>query len=178
MLMNLLLVVVALLVVLVAFVATRPADFRIVRTRTLAAAPGVVHGFINDFHKWPAWSPWEKIDPDMKREHSGAPSGTGAQYHWVGNKKVGEGRMTIVDTHPPSGVTIRLEFLKPFKATNTTQFDLSPSRGGTQVSWAMTGHNGFIAKAFSLFMNMEKVVGPDFEKGLAGLDTATSASKG
>ena len=102
MLMNLLLVLVALLVLLAAFVATRPADFRIVRTRTVAAAPQVVHGFINDFHKWPAWSPWEKIDPDMKREHSGPPSGTGAQYHWVGNKKVGEGRMTIVDTRPPT----------------------------------------------------------------------------
>jgi polyketide cyclase/dehydrase/lipid transport protein len=174
MLMNVLLALAVLLVVLAAFVATRPGDFRIVRTRTVAAAPEVVHRFVNDFHNWPAWSPWEKIDPNMKRDHSGPASGTGAQYHWVGSKKVGEGRMTIVDTRPPSGVTIRLEFLKPFKATNTTQFDLVPSGGGTHVSWAMTGHNGFLAKAFSLFMNMDKVVGSDFEKGLAGLDAATA----
>ena len=146
MLMNVLLALAILLVVLAAFVATRPGDFRIVRTRTVAAAPEVVHPFVNDFHNWPAWSPWEKI----------------------------EGRMTIVDTRPPAGVTIRLEFLKPFKATNTTHFDLAPSGGGTHVSWAMTGPNGFMAKALSLFMNMDKVVGSDFEKGLAGLDAATS----
>jgi hypothetical protein len=159
------------------FVATRPADFRIVRSRTVAAPPDVVHAYVNDFHKWPEWSPWEKLDPAMKRDYSGAPAGTGAAYHWSGNNDVGEGHMTITDSRPAQSVTIRLEFLKPFAATNTTQFDFAPSGSGTQVRWAMNGHNNFMAKAFSAFMDMDKMVGSDFEKGLAGLDAATATRR-
>jgi hypothetical protein len=159
------------------FVATRPADFRIVRSRTVAAPPDVVHAYVNDFHKWPEWSPWEKLDPAMKRDYSGAPAGTGAAYHWSGNNDVGEGHMTITDSRPAQSVTIRLEFLKPFAATNTTQFDFAPSGSGTQVTWAMNGHNNFMAKAFSAFMDMDKMVGSDFEKGLAGLDAATATRR-
>jgi hypothetical protein len=170
-------VLVLILVGLAVFVATRPADFRIVRSRTVAAPPDVVHAYVNDFHKWSEWSPWEKLDPAMKKEYSGAPSGTGAEYHWSGNNDVGEGHMTITDSRPAESVTIRLEFLKPFAATNTTQFDLAPSGSGTQVTWAMNGHNNFMAKAFSAFMDMDKMVGADFEKGLAGLDTATAARR-
>ena len=172
--------IVVLLVVLgafAAFVATRPADFRVVRSRTLAAPPAVVHGYVNDFHKWPEWSPWEKLDPTMKREHSGPPAGPGATYHWVGNRKVGEGRMTITDSRPPQSVTLRLEFIKPWRATNITQFDFVPSGSGTNATWAMTGRNNFMAKAFGVFMNFEKLVGPDFEKGLASLDAVTSGSQ-
>ena len=177
MLKKIAIALVLILVVLAGYVATRPADFRIVRSRTVAAAPDVVHAYVNDFHKWPEWSPWEKLDPAMKREYSGAPSGTGAAYHWSGNDEVGEGHMTITDSRPPQSVTIRLEFLKPFAATSTTQFDFAPSGSGTNVTWAMAGHNNFMAKAFSAVMDMDKIVGADFEKGLAALDTATAARR-
>jgi hypothetical protein len=177
MLKKIALALLLVLVVLAGYVATRPADFRIVRSRTVAAPPDVVHAYVSDFHKWPEWSPWEKLDPAMKREYSGAASGTGAAYHWSGNSDVGEGQMTITDSRPPQSVTIRLEFLKPFAATNTTQFDFAPSGSGTIVTWAMNGHNNFMAKAFSAVMDMDKMVGGDFEKGLAGLDSATAARR-
>ncbi|MGE0456122.1 MAG: SRPBCC family protein [Vicinamibacteria bacterium] len=157
-----------------AFVATRPSEFRITRSRTLAAPPEIVHAHVDDLQRWTAWSPWEKLDPGMKREFSGPAAGTGASYHWVGNKKVGEGRMTITASQPGRGVTLRLEFIKPWTATNTTQFDLTPSGKGTDVVWTMTGTNNFMAKAFCVFMNMDKMVGGDFEKGLAGLDAVTA----
>jgi len=158
------------------YVATRPADFRISREKTLAAPPEVVYPFLVDFHKWPDWSPWEKLDPAMKREVSGSPSGPGAVYHWSGNDKVGEGQMTITDARSPQNVTIKLEFIKPFAATITTQFDLSPSGNGTHVIWTMSGQNNFIGKAMCIFMDMDKTVGPDFEKGLQSLDDVTGAA--
>jgi carbon monoxide dehydrogenase subunit G len=166
--------VVVILAALVAFIASRPSAFRIARSRVVAAPPDVVHAFVNDFHKWPAWSPWEKLDPSMNREHSGAAAGTGAVYGWSGNNKVGEGRMTITDSRPPASVTIRLEFIKPWTATNTAQFDFTPSGSGTNVTWSMSGHHNFMAKGFTLCMNMDKMVGSDFEKGLANLDEATA----
>jgi hypothetical protein len=176
MLKTTLVVLVVLLAALAIFIATRPSEFRISRSRTIAAPPDVAHAYVNDFHKWPAWSPWEKLDPAMKREIAGAPAGTGATYHWVGNDQVGEGRMTITDSRAPQSVAIRLEFIEPWTATNTTQFDFAPSSAGTNVTWTMTGHNNFMATAFGLFMDMEKMVGPDFEKGLVNLDTATAAA--
>jgi len=168
--------VAALLVVLVIVIATRPAEFEISRSRTIAAPPEVAFAWLDDFHHWQDWSPWEKLDPTMKRELTGSPAGPGAAYHWVGNDKVGEGRMTITATERPRSVTIRLEFLKPFAATNTTLFELAPNGTGTTVTWRMSGHNNFMAKAFSLFMNMDAMVGPDFERGLANLDAATAAA--
>jgi uncharacterized protein YndB with AHSA1/START domain len=163
--------------VLAAVVATRPAGFRIARSRTLAAPPEAVFPYLNDLHKFSEWSPWEKLDPNMKREISGAPTGAGATYYWKGNDQVGEGRMTITDSKAPRSVTMRLEFLKPFAATNTAQFDLAPSGSGTNVTWAMTGNNNFIGKAFALFVDMDKMVGSDFERGLSNLDTAAAAAK-
>jgi hypothetical protein len=157
-----------------AFVARRPSAFRLARSRTMPASPDAVFAQINDFHRWPAWSPWEKLDPSMHREISGPASGPGATYYWKGNQKAGEGRMTITDSVPGRNVTIRLEFMKPWKAVNTTRFDLQPSGDGTAVTWEMTGHNNFMAKAFTLFMDMEKMVGPDFERGLAGLEAAST----
>jgi len=145
---KIVIVLVVILAALAAFVATRPSDYRVVRSRTVAAPPEVVHAYVSDFHKWPEWSPWEKLDPAMKRDFSGAPSGTGAEYHWSGNSDVGEGQMTITD-----------------------------SGAGTNVTWAMDGHNNFMAKAFSAFMDMDKMIGADFEKGLAGLDAATVAAR-
>jgi uncharacterized protein YndB with AHSA1/START domain len=174
--MTILAVVILLVVVLAAVIATRPAQFRLSRSRVLAAPPAAVYAYVNDFHKWPEWSPWEKLDPAMNRDLSGPPAGPGSTYHWRGNKKAGEGRMTITDSRAPESVTIRLEFIKPWTATNTTQFDFAPSGAGTNATWTMTGHNNFMAKAFHLFMNMEKMVGPDFERGLANLDAATAGS--
>jgi len=172
--MKILIVVVLILGALAPYIATRPSEFRVARSRTVAAPPEVVFAYVNDFHKWPEWSPWEKKDPGMKREHSGAPAGPGAVYAWSGNDQVGEGRMTITDSRPPQRVTIRLEFIKPWAATNTAQFDFAPSGSGTNVTWAMTGRHNFMAKAMFLFMNLDKLVGPDFENGLANLDVTTA----
>lgn len=169
-------VLVVLLAAFAIFAATRPTDFRVSRSRALAAPAEVVHAYVNDFHKWPEWSPWEKLDPTMRKEISGAPTGPGATYYWTGNNKVGEGRMTITDSRPPQSVTLRLEFMRPWKAVNTTQFDFVPSGAGTNVTWAMTGQNNFMAKAFGVFMPLDKLVGADFERGLASLDAATSGS--
>ena len=164
-------VVVAALAVVI---ATRPSEFRIARSRTVSAPPEVVHAYVNDFRKWSEWSPWENRDPALRRAFSGAPAGPGAVYSWVGNKEVGEGRMTITDSRPPQSITINLEFIRPFAATNVAQFDFAPSGSGTNVTWAMTGRRSFIAKAVSLCMDMDRMVGTEFEKGLATLDTATA----
>jgi hypothetical protein len=154
-------------------VATRPSKFRIERSLTMPASPHVVFGRVNDFHAWAHWSPWEKLDPNLKRAYSGPQSGKGAVYEWVGNDDVGEGRMTIVDSTPPSKVGIKLEFLKPWQATNNTTFSFVPEGGGTKVTWAMEGENNFMMKAVTLFMDMDKMVGADFERGLANLKSDT-----
>ena len=177
MFVTILIVLAAAVAALLAFAATRPDAFTVQRSATIAAPAGRIFPHLDDFHRWSAWSPWEKLDPAMKRDFSGAPSGTGAEYHWSGNSDVGEGQMTITDSRPPQSVTIRLEFLKPFAATSTTQFDFAPSGAGTNVTWTMNGHNNFMAKAFSAFMDMDKMIGADFEKGLAGLDAATVAAR-
>lgn len=158
-----------------AFVASRPAEFRIARSRTVDAPPAVVYSYVSDFRKWPQWSPWEKLDPAMQRDLSGGAAGEGAVYHWSGNDQVGEGRMTITEAEPAQSLTVRLEFLRPFAATNTARFDFAPSGQGTNVTWAMTGSNNFIAKAMGLFMDMDAMVGADFEKGLEALNAVSSA---
>jgi hypothetical protein len=174
MLKKIAVVVIAIVAAFAAFVATRPSEYQITRSRTLQAPPDVVHTYVNDFHHWPEWSPWEKLDPGMKRDISGPPSGPGAAYSWSGNDEVGEGRMTITDSQPPRSLTIRLEFVKPFADTSTTQFDFAPSAGGTNITWSMKGHHNFVSKAVCLFMDMDKMVGGQFEKGLADLDSATA----
>ena len=167
----------AIVVVIVVVVAMQPAEFRIVRTATMSAPPPAVFAQVNDFHKWLAWSPWEKLDPALKRTYEGAPAGTGAIYSWVGNKKVGEGRMTLTESRPSDLIRIKLEFIRPFKATNTTEFTFKPQDGQTLVTWTMTGRNNFMSKAFCLFMNMDKMVGGDFEKGLANMKSVVEAAK-
>jgi hypothetical protein len=171
---NVVALLVVALVVLVIVISRRPAEFRISRTRRMDAPPDVVHAWVNDFQKWPSWSPWEKLDPNMKREIAGGP-GTGATYFWSGNSKAGEGRMTITDSQPAKGVTLRLEFVKPWKSTSTTHFSFEPDGPGTHVVWAMTGEHNFVTKAMCLFMDMDKMVGPDFERGLVSLDEVTAA---
>jgi len=173
---NALLVLLLVIVALAVYVATRPSEFLLTRTRTLAAPPEIVHAYVNDFHHWAEWSPWEKLDPNLQREFSGPPVGEGASYHWIGNDEVGEGRMTITESQPPEKVAIRLEFLRPFQATNAVEFYIDATGLGTEVTWAMSGHNNFVAKAFGVFTDVDKLVGKDFEQGLADLDAATAAA--
>lgn len=160
-----------LVMVFVTIVAMQPSEFQIARSATMDATPPAVFEQVNDFHNWEAWSPWAKLDPEMTQTYDGSDAGTGAVYSWAGNREVGEGRMTITDSRPDELVEIRLEFLKPFAATNTTVFAFAPEGGGTQVTWTMYGTNNFVAKAFGLFMNMDELVGADFEKGLAQMKT-------
>jgi uncharacterized protein YndB with AHSA1/START domain len=167
----------ALIVVLLVVIATRPGTYRVERSTRIAAPPDVVFGLVNDFHAWDRWSPWAKLDPSMKLEIGGTSSGagTGATYHWVGNDKVGEGKMLITDSRPGQKVDIRLEFLKPMSQIAQTEFTFRPEASGTQVNWAMSGDNNFMGKAFSLFADMDAMIGKDFEKGLAGMRSAAEA---
>jgi hypothetical protein len=150
-------------------VATRPAKFRIERSIVALAPPERAFVHVNDFHKWVGWSPWEALDPTMKKTFAGALAGVGSVYSWVGNPKVGEGRMTIERSEAPAVIRLKLEFFKPWKATNATTFSFETVPGGTKITWAMDGTNDFSGKAFSLVMNMDKLVGRDFERGLAAL---------
>ncbi len=174
--MKVLIVLIAVVVVFVIVVATRPADFRVTRTARIAAPSSAVFAQVNDFHNWAAWSPWARLDPAMRQSYEGAPAGPGAVYSWTGNKKVGEGRMTILESHPSDLVRIKLEFLKPFAATNVADFTFKPEGDQTVVTWSMAGKNNFMAKAFGLFMNMDKLVGGDFEKGLAQMKSVAEAA--
>ena len=167
--------VAAVLAILLVAILTRPADFRIERRASIAAPPELVFAQVNDFHQWLAWSPWDKLDPAMKRTYGGPASGDGATYAWLGNEKVGEGKMTITQATASSRVAITLEFIAPFRTTNQTEFTFTPRGPGTEVVWAMTGQRGFMEKAFSLVMDMDKMVGPDFERGLAAMKTAAEA---
>lgn len=169
MLPSILIGLAVVVVLLVVIVAMQPAEFRIARSATITAKPSAVFAVVNDFHNWEAWSPWAKIDPTMNSLYAGAPSGVGAIYSWIGNNKVGEGRMTLIESQPSDLIRIKLEFLKPFTATNTAEFTFKSEGTQTVVEWSMTGTNKFMAKAFGLLMNMDKMCGGDFEKGLASL---------
>ena len=169
--MIILLVAVALLVVLLIFIATRSDTLHVERTAQINAPANVVFSIINDLHQWHLWSPYDKLDPQMKKTFEGAPLGPGSSYAWNGNNQVGEGRLTIVDSTPGEIVTMKLEFTRPFKCQNRVDFKLVPTGSGTQVSWIMEGKNNFISKAMSLFINMDKMCGKDFEQGLANLNT-------
>jgi hypothetical protein len=164
---KVLLVLLLAVAVLAAVIATRPADFRIERSATSTAPPAALFAQVNDFRKWDGWSPWARMDPTMKVTLGGPGAGVGATYHWVGNDQVGEGRMTILESVPGERIRIRLEFVKPFAATNEALFTFEPDgTTGTNVTWTMTGRNNFVAKAFHLFVDVDKMVGADFEKGL------------
>ncbi len=154
---------------LISLIAMRPAEFRVTRSATMAAPPSKPFEQVNDLRNWEEWSPWAKLDTGMSQSYEGPRSGSGAKYSWSGNKKVGEGRMEITESRPDKLVGIRLEFLRPIKATNDVEFTFSPTGDGTTVTWTMTGRNNFAAKAFGLFMNIDKMCGSDFEKGLAGI---------
>lgn len=154
---------------LLIYAATRPNQFRIARSALIPAAPATVFAQINDLQHWRGWSPWEGRDPDLKRTYSGPAAGTGAAYAWAGNNKVGEGRMEITESVPDERIVFKLDFLKPFEAHNRATFLLRPEQGGTQVEWAMEGPQNFMAKLMGAVMNIDRMVGKDFEKGLASL---------
>ena len=157
----------ALVAVFLAIVALQPSEFRIERSATMRAPAAAPYAQVNDFQKWRDWSPWEKVDPQLKRTYEGPQAGAGARYAWVGNKDVGEGRMTIVESKPGELVRIKLEFFKPFAAVNDAQFSFKPAGDATAVTWTMTGQNNFLAKAICLFVDMDRMVGGMFEQGLA-----------
>ena len=163
---------IAVAVVLI-LAATKPDTFSVRRAATLKAPPERIFPLINDFHQWGTWSPYENKDPAMKRTYSGADSGKGAVYAWDGNKNVGSGRMEILDVSVPSKIVIKLDFLKPFEAHNTAEFTMLPQGDATNLTWAMHGPLVFMAKVMHVFVNMDKMIGKDFEAGLANLKRLT-----
>lgn len=172
MLKTIAIVVVVLVAGLLTFAAAKPDAFRVQRSASIKAPPEKIFPFINDLHRWGAWSPWEKLDPAMRRTHSGAASGKGAVYEWAGNGEVGAGRMEIVAASPPSAVKIKLDFLTPFEAHNFAEFTLEPKGDATDVIWAMYGPNTYVSKLMSVFFSMDSMVGKSFESGLASLKAA------
>jgi len=162
-------IVVMVIVLFLVFVNSRPSTFHVERSATIAAPADSLYPRIANFRAWHEWSPWEKIDPNMKREFAGSDGAVGSNYSWEGNKDVGSGRMTLADLEPSSKVGIKLEFLKPFKSTSNTTFMLAPDGAGTKVTWMMDGPMNFMSKFMCLFMSMDKMVGGDFEKGLGSL---------
>ena len=173
MLPTILIAIAAIILLFAIFVSTRPSDFRISRTGRISAPPDVVFENVNDLHKWEAWSPWAKMDPNAKSTFAGPIAGPGSSMEWNGNNKVGAGRMTIEDSRVNERIQIKLEFFKPFKATNTAEFTFKPEGGQTSVTWTMSGKNNFMGKAMSMVMNCDKMIGGQFEQGLANLNSVT-----
>ncbi|HEU4851196.1 MAG TPA: SRPBCC family protein [Telluria sp.] len=164
-------VVLAVLAIILGLAATKPDTFAVTRTVTIKAPPEKIHPLVADFRNWPSWSPWEKMDPDMKRTYSGPQGGVGAVYAWDGNDQVGAGRMEITGMSVPGSVDIKLDFTRPFESNNKTQFRFEPQGADTQVTWNMSGPMPFISKLMSVFVSMDSMIGPDFEKGLAQMKT-------
>ncbi len=176
MLKKILIVIGVIVVAFVIIVALQPAEFHVARTATVAAPAEVVFAQVNELKKWEAWSPWVKIDPAMKQTYEGPASGIGAISRWAGNNQVGEGSMTITESRPNELLRFTLEYIKPMAGTSTAEFSFRPEGNQTSITWSMSGRNNFIAKAMCLFMNMDKMVGGQFEKGLAQLKSITEAA--
>jgi len=166
-------VLILAIIVILALASGKPAVFRVERSATIKADAVRIFALINDLKSWGLWSPWEKKDPNLKREFSANTIGVGASYEWWGNKDVGHGRMEILESVPSSRIVIKLDFISPFEAHNTAEFTLTSKDGATHVHWVMHGPNTFMGKVMSVFMDMDKMVGPDFEAGLAGLRAQT-----
>ena len=166
-----------LIVGLLAYASTKPNVFRIERSISIHSPPQPIFAILSDFHQSESWSPWEKMDLTMQKSHSGSARGVGAIYEWDGNNKVGQGRQEILEATSPSKVLIQLDFFRPFKARNTAEFTLTPQGHATQVTWAMFGPQPFMGKVMCLFMNMDQMVGKDFETGLANLKTHIEGSR-
>lgn len=165
-------IVVMAIVVVLGLAVTKPDTFSLQRATTIHAPPEKIFGYINDFHQWSAWSPWEKVDPNMQRTYSGAPNGVGAVYAWSGNSKAGAGRMEIKNVASPLNAQIALDFTKPFETNNVIEFMLEPKGDTTGVTWVMRGPLPFVSKVMTVFVSMDALVGKDFEAGLANLKAA------
>ena len=163
---------IAIAIVLI-LAAIKPGTFSVRRATTVKAPPEKIFSLINDFHQWGSWSPYENKDPAMKRSYSGAASGKGAVYAWDGNNNVGSGRMEILDTSVPAKIVIKLDFFKPFEGHNTAEFTMLPQGGVTTVTWAMHGPAPLMSRVMQVFMNIDNMVGKDFEIGLANLKRLT-----
>lgn len=168
--------IVLVIVAFVVFVASRPNDFRYVRSVTVNAPASAVFPHVNDFHKWEAWSPWEKVDPATKKTYGGSERGVGATYAWEGNRQVGAGRMTILESRPNEFIQIRIEFLKPMQATNTIEFSFAQSGNQTVLTHSMFGCNAFMGKLMGTFINMDKMIGGQFQKGLDSIKQIVEAA--
>jgi len=156
--------------------ATKPDSFRMERSATIDAPPERIFPMLNDFRRWGEWSPWEKLDPAMRRTFGGPEPGVGSTYEWEGNSKAGKGRMQITESQPSSRVVLDLDFIKPFKSHNVTQFDLAPNGAATNITWSMHGPNTFMTKVMTVFTSMDKLVGKDFDQGLLNLQAAATDS--
>lgn len=176
------LIIIIIAVVLIAavfiFAAARPDTFRIQRRASITTPPDKVFALINDFHNWGKWSPWENMDPEMKRTHSGATAGKGAIYEWAGNKKVGRGRMEIIESSPSSRIMIQIDFIEPFERHNMTEITLKAERDSTNITWAMYGESPYIAKLMGLFFNIDNMIGKDFETGLSNMKSVAEERAG
>ena len=159
----------ALIAAVLIFAATRPDSFRLERSIAIKAPPEKIFALLNDFHQWEAWSPWEKIDPALKRTYSGAASGRGAVYAWSGNQEVGAGRMEIVEPQPSTKLLVKLDFSAPFEAHNMLEFTLLRQGEVTRVTQAMFGPSPYVSKLIGMVFSMDKMVGGKFEEGLANL---------
>jgi len=159
----------------VALILLQPSDYRIARSTVISAPAQDVFAQIDDFHRWQAWSPWAERDPKAKTSFDGPASGKGAVFAWSGNNEVGEGRMTLIESQPGALVKIRTDFVKPFVGTSYSDFTLKPEGDGTALTWSMSGQNDFIGKAICLFVSMDKVLGGEMEKGLAGIKRIAEA---
>lgn len=174
---KILLVVFVLAAALALVIYFQPSEYRVERSTVISAPVDAVFARVNDFHRWEAWSPWAKLDPAMKVAYSGPSEGAGAVYEWTGNSDVGSGRMTILESRPGDAVRIQLDFIEPFASSAITEFRLAQNGAGTKVTWAMSGTNNFLSKAFCLFMGgMDKAIGPDFEKGLRQLKSVSESA--
>jgi uncharacterized protein YndB with AHSA1/START domain len=166
-----------LIALFVVIVAMQPSDFRVEKSATIAAPPAEVFAQVNDLHKWDAWSPWAKLDPDAKVAFEGPEPGQGAAMAWSGNDKVGEGKMTIVESRPDDLVKLKVDFVKPFEGTSNSEFGFKPEADKTAVTWAMSAHHSFLEKAMCLVMNGKKMIGDDMEKGLAQMKAVVEQAR-
>lgn len=174
MLKKILIVLLIAIVGVLGYAATRPDTFQVQRKAVIAAPPEKVFAMIDDFRRWNEWSPWDKLDPAMTRTFGGSATGVGATYAWAGSSAVGEGRMEILESTPPSKIRIKLDFIKPFESKNVTEFVLVPRDGGTEVTWTMQGPNLYVSKLMDTFVDMDAMIGKDFEKGLADMGAAAA----
>jgi Polyketide cyclase / dehydrase and lipid transport len=173
MLKRLLFGLLALVAAFLIVVWMQPDDYRLTRSTTIMAPAAEIFARVNDLRRWEDWSPWAKLDPNAKVSFEGPPAGPGAMFHWSGNDKVGAGTMTITASKPNERVATRTDFMKPFEGTNDSEFVFSGRADQTDVIWTMTGRHNFIGKAMCLVMSMEKMLGPDFERGLMQLKMAS-----